>query len=291
MESEFIMLLLDFSGISIAPVAMGHVHSGDENLIRHMILNSIRMYRQKFKDKYGEIVIVADGGGNWRKEVYPEYKGKRRSTREASKIDWAEAFRIINMVIQELKDEFPYKVIHQWGCEADDSIAELVHYTQEFGNWEDVMIISADKDFRQLQVFDNVDQFTPMFKKLIKEDNPRGYLAEHILKGDDGDGVPNALSDDDTFMVEGKRQNILSKKKKEALLADPKALGEQVYRNYQRNRQMIDLINPSTPDRIRKEIINSFESQDEGDKKGKVFPYLIKNNCRLLLENVKEFID
>lgn len=285
------MILIDYSGISIAPVAMGHVHYGDENLIRHMILNTIRMYRKKFKNKYGEIVIVADGGGNWRKEVYPEYKGKRNKNRDESKIDWDEAFRIINMVLQELKDEFPYKVIHQWGCEADDSIAELVHYTQEFGNWEDVMIVSADKDFRQLQVFDNVSQYSPMLKKMVKEDHPRKYLQEHILTGDTGDGVPNVLSDDDTFLIEGKRQNVLSKKKKEALLDDPKALGEDVYRNWHRNRQMIDLVNPSTPEQIRKEIINNFESQDPSTKRSKVFPYLIAKDCRLLLENVQEFIE
>lgn len=285
------MILIDYSGISIAPVAMGHVHYGDENLIRHMILNTIRMYRQKFKNKYGEIVIVADGGGNWRRDVYPEYKGKRNKDRDESKIDWDEAFRIINMVLQELKDEFPYKVIHQWGCEADDSIAELVHYTQEFGNWEDVMIVSADKDFRQLQVFDNVSQYSPMLKKMVKEDHPRKYLQEHILTGDKGDGVPNVLSDDDTFLVEGKRQNVLSKKKKEALLDDPKALGVDVYSNWHRNRKMIDLVNPSTPKQIRKEIINSFESQDPYPNRGKVFPYLIAKDCRLLLENVQEFIE
>lgn len=284
------MILIDYSGISIAPVAMGHAHHGDENLIRHMILNSIRMYRKKFKEQYGEVVIVADAGGNWRKDVYPQYKGKRKSNRDESKIDWEEAFRIINMVLQELKDEFPYKVIHEWGCEADDAIAEIVHYTQKFGNWENVMIVSADKDFRQLQVFDNVSQYSPMLKKLVKEEHPRTYLAEHILTGDTGDGVPNVLSDDDTFLVEGKRQNILSKKKKESLLEDPKALGEDVYRNYQRNQMMIDLVNPSTPNNVREAIINSFESQDPHQNRGKVLPYLIAKNCRNLIDVIQEFI-
>lgn len=284
------MILIDYSGISIAPVAMGHAHHGDENLIRHMILNSIRMYRKKFKEQYGEIVIVADAGGNWRKDVYPQYKGKRKSNREDSKIDWDEAFRVINLVLQELKDEFPYKVIHEWGCEADDAIAELVHHTQAFGNWEDVMIVSADKDFRQLQVFDNVSQYSPVLKKVVKEEHPRTYLAEHILTGCSGDGVPNVLSDDDTFLVEGKRQNVLSKKKKESLIEDPKALGESVYRNYQRNQMMIDLVNPSTPEGVRKNIINNFVSQTPDTNRGKVLPYLIAKNCRNLIDVVQEFI-
>lgn len=283
------MILIDYSGISIAPIVMGQAKFNDENLIRHMILNTIRMYRQKFKE-YGEVVIVADAGGNWRKDVYPEYKFKRKESREESKIDWDEAFRIINMILQEIKDNFPYKVIHQWGCEADDSIAEIVKWTQEFGNYEQVMIVSADKDFKQLQKFDNVRQYSPMTKKFIKVDNPRLELAEHILTGDAGDGVPNVLSDDKVF-AEGRRQNILSAKKKQALLDDPKSLGEEVYRNYLRNKKMIDITESSAiPDHTRKEIINTFETQNKVEYKNKVLNYFIKYQCRNLIEVLNEFI-
>lgn len=281
------MILLDYSGVSIAPIAMGQAHYADENLIRHMILNSIRMYRQKFK-KYGDMVIIADGGGNWRKDVYKQYKGKRNKNREESTIDWDEAFRIINMVLQEIKDHMPYKVIHQWGCEADDSIAEIVKWTQEFGNYEEVMIVSADKDFIQLQKYPNVSQFSTNTKKMVKEPNPRLYQMEHILKGDGGDGVPNVLSDDNVF-IEGRRQGVLSKKKKEALMDDPKALGEEVYRNFLRNKAMIDLTEESQcPDAVKQEIINTFENQVP-PAKNKVLPYLISRKCRLLVECVEEF--
>lgn len=283
------MILLDYSGISIAPIVMGTARFDDENLIRHMILNSIRMYRQKFK-KYGEMVIIADAGGNWRRDVYPEYKAKRKKDREESKIDWNEAFRIINMVLDELKENFPYKVVHQWGCEADDSIAEIVKYTQEFGNWEDVMIVSADKDFKQLHKYDNVSQYSPITKKMIKVDNPRLELMEHILKGDSGDGVPNVLSDD-KVLLEGRRQSVLSAKKKATLMDDPKALGEEVYRNYLRNKKMIDLTETSEmPDPIKKEIIDTFVNQDKKSYGNKVMPYFIKHQCRLLLEVIDEFI-
>jgi len=282
------MILLDFSGIAIAPIVMGQAKYDDENLIRHMILNSVRMYRQKFRD-YGDMVIVADAGGNWRKDVYPEYKGKRKSNREESKIDWNMAFKNINMVLDEIKANMPWKVIHQWGCEADDAIAEITKWTQEFGNYEKVMIVSADHDFKQLQKFDNVEQFSPVTKKFIKADNPRLYQMEHILKGCSGDGVPNVLSDDDTFLVEGKRQNVLSKKKKESLLEDPHALGEVVYRNYLRNKKMIILTEESEcPDSVKQEIINKFEQQ-EVPARSKVLPYLISKRARLLVEVVEEF--
>ena len=283
------MIIIDYSGISIAPIVMGQAKFNDENLIRHMILNTIRMYRQKFK-KYGEIVIVADAGGNWRKDVYPEYKAKRKQNREDSKIDWDEAFRIINMILSELKENFPYKVIHQWGCEADDAIAEIVKWTQEFGNHEEVMIVSADKDFKQLQKYNNVHQFSPMTKKLIKVENPRLELLEHILSGDTGDGVPNVMSDDKVF-AEGRKQNTLTAKKKEALVKDPHALGEEVYRNFLRNKKMIDLTEESAiPDNIRKEIISTFETQNKSENSKKVLNFFIKNQCRNLIEVLDEFI-
>lgn len=283
------MILIDYSGIAIAPIAMGACRWDDENLIRHMILNSIRMYRQKFK-KYGEVVVVADGGGNWRKKVYPEYKGKRNKNRDESKIDWDIAFKNIQMVLDEIRENFPYKVIHQWGCEADDSIAEIVKWTQEFGNYEEVMIVSSDKDFKQLQKFSNVSQYSPIIKKLIKVDNPRLEQMEHFLSGDGGDGVPNVLSDDRVF-VEERRQNVLSAKKKALLMEDQHALGEEVYRNFIRNKKMIDLTETSEcPESVKQEIINSFEGQNPIGNKSKVYPYLIQKGCRLLIGSVQEFI-
>ena len=280
------MILLDYNAIAIGNVAVQRL-AADEGLIRHMILNSIRMYRQKFHKEYGEMVIVADGMNNWRKEAFPQYKAARRKKRDESTIDWQEVFRIINMVREEIQENFPYKVMHEDGCEADDVIAQLAIETQEFGKHEPVMIVSADGDFKQLQVYKNIKQFSPMTKKLVVENNPRTYLAEHILKGDAGDGVPNVLSDDNVF-VDGRRQGILSAKKKAALLDDPRALGDEIYRNYQRNQQLIDLTN--CPQSVKESIINNFEQQDPWGNRPKVFPYLVQKRCKLLIECVGEFI-
>jgi len=280
------MILLDYNAIAIGNVAVQRL-AADEGLIRHMILNSIRMYRQKFHKEYGEMVIVADGMNNWRKEAFPQYKAARRKKRDESTIDWNEVFRIINLVREEIQENFPYKVMHEDGCEADDVIAQLAIETQEFGKHEPVMIVSADGDFKQLQVYKNVKQFSPLLKKFVVEKNPRTYLAEHILKGDTGDGVPNVLSDDNVF-IDGRRQGILSAKKKAALLDDPRALGDEIYRNYQRNQQLIDLTN--CPESVKESIINNFEQQDPWGNRPKVFPYLVQKRCKLLIECVGEFI-
>ena len=283
------MILIDYNAVAIGNLVVQRLDV-EENLLRHMILNSIRMYRQKFQNEYGEIVIVADGQANWRRDVFPQYKYKRRKSRDESKIDWNEAFRIINMVRDEIRENFPYKVMHEPNCEADDVIAKLALETQEFGKHEPVMIISADHDFIQLHKYDNIKQYSPMLKKFVKDKNPRLYSMTHIFKGDGGDGVPNVLSDDNVF-VDDRRQTPVTKKKLDVWLEAEdlqKVMGDTIYRNYLRNKKMIDLT--ETPDFIKEQIINNFESQDPKKNKGKVFPYLVKKRCKRLIECVQEFI-
>ena len=283
------MILIDFSGIAVATIAVNKVN--DEGMLRHMMLNSLRMYRTKFKKDYGELVLAIDSGNNWRRNYFPQYKANRRKTRDESGFDWEEAFRILHLVRQEIKENFPYHVIKVDECEADDIIGTLVENTQEFGQYEDVMIVSSDHDFKQLQKYDNVSQFSPMTKKHVEESHPRQNLKLKILQGDGGDGVPNVLSDDDVF-VEGRRQTPLSKKKKEAILKD---LGEgellyaaSWYRNYCRNETLIDLT--KTPDRLKEKILEEYKNQDPWHNKGLVFPYLINKNMKQLIESVEEFV-
>ena len=283
------MILVDFSGICLATILINK--ENDERMIRHMTLNSLRMYNQKFKENYGQMVLACDGPNNWRKEYFPQYKGVRRKSRQESTFDWNEAFRILNSLREEIRDNFPYKVIHMDGCEADDIIGTLVENSQEFGNFEPIMIVSADGDFKQLQKYDNVSQWSPLTKKLVEESHPRQNLKLKILQGDTGDGVPNVLSDDDT-LIEGRRQTPLSKKKKEAILQDLSE-GELLYaaswyRNYCRNETLIDL--SKTPSSLKQNIINNFMEQDPWGNKGKVFPYLVSKKMNRLIESVTEFI-
>lgn len=280
------MILIDYNAIAISNVVAMKMDP-DENMVRHMILNSIRMHRAKHKAKYGEVVICCDGFKNWRKDVFPQYKFKRKDARKESKMDWNELFRITNMVQQELKENFPYKVVEVEECEADDIVGVIVELTQQFGQHEPVMIISGDKDFAQLQKYDNVAQYSPVQKKYIKTDTPRKQLQELVLKGDTSDGVPNVLSGDDVF-VEGIRQTPLRQKIIDRLINDPKAMGEEIYRNYLRNKKLIDL--SETPQAVRKEIIYNYEQQDKWENKSKVFPYLVEKRCRRLLEDVEDFI-
>jgi len=282
------MIIIDYSGIALSAIIVNKTL--DEDMIRHMVLNSIRMYRTKFHEEYGDVILACDGANNWRRGAFPQYKANRRKNRDESDFDWTEAFRILHLIKDEIKENFPYKVIHEEGCEADDIIGTLVQQTQEFGSYEPVMIVSADGDFKQLQQFDNVKQFSPLLKKFVVDNHPRLNLAEKIIKGDKGDGVPNILSDDNVF-VEELRQTPVSKKKiAEVLnyLDQPNTQEPTWWRNWQRNELLIDLT--KTPNHLKEKILESYDSQDPWPNKGKVLPYLINKRCKMLIESIEEFI-
>ena len=281
------MILIDYSQIALSNIIVQKLN--DESMIRHMILNSIRMYNKKHRDEYGQVVICADGMNTWRKEFFPEYKAHRKKNREESDQDWNEIFRILHTVRDEIRDYLPYKVVHMEGVEADDIIGTLTMQTQEFGMDEPVMIISSDKDFIQLQKYKNVKQWSPIQKKFVTDKNPRTYLFNHIMRGDSGDGVPNVLSADDTFISENS-QTPLRQTRIDNWLENSDNLrdnmDEDTYRNYQRNKKLIDLTD--IPENIQESIINNFNGQSKTPNM-KVLNYLIKKRCNHLIEVVEEF--
>jgi 5'-3' exonuclease len=275
------MILLDYSQIVIANVMTNPKDMGVD-FIRHLVLNTIRMYNQKFKEEYGDLIICCDGSNNWRRGYFEHYKASRKTTRDKSEFDWNELFRILHLIREELDEYFPYKVLHLDGAEADDIISSLTIYTSEnkvmnglFEEPEPVLILSSDKDFQQLQKFENVKQYSPLKKKFIKTSNPKQFLKEHIMRGDTSDGVPNFLSDDDAFVSDNKRQKPLSSKKLSVWLElDPEEFCEgEMLRNYRRNEMLIDLT--KIPTKLYDEIINTYVNKKDVGR-GKFSTILLK---------------
>lgn len=282
------MIIVDFNQVMISNLMMqigNHTNIPiEEGLFRHMVINSLRSYRQKFGDKYGEMVIACDDKNYWRKQYYPYYKANRKKNREASEINWASVFDTFNKIKSEIRDFFPYRVIQVEHAEADDIIATLVNKHGDTD--EDIIILSGDKDFVQLQTYKNVKQYDPVRKKWITVDDPKKFLFEHILKGDAGDGVPNVLSDDDTF-VSDKRQKPLTQKKIDKIYNDGVFLLDRVAdRNFMRNKYMVDL--SMVPQEIRTEVINKYENE-AGKDRSKLFNYFISNKLKLMMENIGDF--
>lgn len=289
------MILIDFNQVCLASIMtmQSDLKTPDvdkkKDLIRHIALSSIKSYKKKYAKQYGEVVIVSDGREYWRKDFFPNYKASRKKNRENSDMDWNFIFTTLNEIREDLKQHFPYKVLHVHKCEADDVIAVLAESTQEFGKHEDVMIISSDKDFKQLQVYDNVAQYSPMLKKQIKvtKKELNEWIIEHIVKGDSGDGIPNILSDDNCFINEQRQKPVSSKRLEEFMKNGFKACQNDVERrNWHRNSTLVEF--KYIPDEIKQSVIQEYEKPANGDKNS-IMNYLIKNKCRLLLNEIEDF--
>ena len=280
------MILLDYNQIAIASVmAQTRGDKPQEDLIRHMVLNSIRNLRNKYKNDYGELVICCDTGNYWRKDQFPHYKASRKVKQKKSDFDWNLLFSILTKVREELQLFFPYKVLYVDRCEADDVIATLC---KKYHQSEKIVIISSDKDFQQLQRYKNVRQWNPIKNSFVKCSDPEKFLQDLIIRGDTSDGVPNALSEDDCLVDPEKRQKPLTKK----MLAyfHDHFLNEKTPPEYKetlkRNQLLVDF--GSIPDEFTINILEEYEKEPQGNR-SRLFNYFIAKRLKVLMENIQEF--
>ena len=280
------MILLDLSPTIYSTFLVTHDPSTelDEGYIRHLILNSIRSYLTKFRSEYGKLVICCDSSDNWRKQLFPYYKAGRKKSRDNSGFDWDKVFGIMNKIRDEIRDNFPYKFMQVNTVEADDIIAVL---SKKYANsTEKILIISVDKDFKQLQKYDNVKQYNTVKKEWVVCDDPLIFLKEHIIHGDKSDGIPNFLSDDDTF-VSDKRQTPIRKAKLESWVTQqPEQYCDyRMMRNYTRNRNLIDM--DYIPENISSLILDEFAKPDLA--KQSLYAYFMKHKLNNLMGSIGEF--
>ncbi len=262
----------------------------EEDLVRHMVLNTLRLYKTRFQEQYGELVICCDDKNYWRRDIFPYYKIHRKKDRQKSGLDWHTIFTVLNGIKDDLKEKFPYKVLQVKNAEADDIIASMcLKYGKilKNGSQEEILILSSDKDFGQLQKYANVAQYSPIQKKFITIPNPEQFIREHILKGDRGDGIPNFLSEDDVF-VNGKRQKPLTYKKLNVWVSmkPEEYCNEHMLRGYKRNQHLIDL--DLVPDNIIKEVLDKYENYQVNDR-SLMFTYFVDKKLKNLMEVIREF--
>jgi len=255
----------------------------DKNMLRHMVLNSIRGYNLKFKDEYGTPVLCADGANPWRRDIFANYKFKRKQSRDESGIDWSALFQMIGEIRDEIAQNFPYIVLHIDKVEADDIIAVLV---KENHTKEKIMIVSGDKDFIQLHKYPNVKQYAPIQKKFVENEDPINYLHEQVIKGDRSDGVPNILSADDVFVTGTKQRPINKKRLEEWANIENIPLGSETKKYYERNKKLIDL--DEIPGLIYNDIKSKYINYKVNDRT-LLLTYFIENKLKSLIENINDF--
>ena len=281
------MILVDLNQVLISNL-MAQTRGKAENLpnkemVRHMVINSLRGFNLKFKSEYGNnVVLCADAGDPWRRDIYPNYKHARRKGRVDSATDWDNIFNMITEIKNEIAENFPYVMMYVEKAEADDIIATLVKHTNE-----PIMIISGDKDFIQLQTKSNVKQYSPIQKVFVGEGlDPKIFLHEQIIKGDRSDGIPNILSPDDIFLTKEKQRPINKKRLEEWSNVNNIPLGSETSKFYERNKRLIDL--SCIPEELERTIINKYTDY-KIPSRSKLLPYFIKYKLKSLMENIGDF--
>lgn len=293
------MIVVDISQVLISTVVMsskGDPGNLNEDLFRHFVLNSLLSYRRKWSAEFGnEIILAADGHDYWRKDCFPQYKKPRKKLHADSKFDWSKIFTLIYKILGEIEENFPYKVANVYGAEADDVIAIIA---RDKDPREKMIILSGDKDLKQLQKYPNVYQYDPVRKSNIRVSagELNNEMFKHIVRGDATDGIPNILSDDDTMVNESKRQRRLTAKKIDSWLNDPNRMienysgvfqEERLLRNFQRNKTLIDL--NEIPENIAENIRQELAKPKKVEDRKKIQGYLIKHRISDHLSNIQYF--
>ena len=241
------MIFIDLSGLfylSIYRLEKAGVELTQNSLSRSLA-QSIYWYKKKYQDEYGHVVICCDSKSNWRRDIFPYYKQRRRDKRSNDDKDWDLVFHLFSLVKADFKQNLQETVLEIDDLEGDDLIA----LGTKLINKRPHLIISSDKDMTQLTAIPGVKMFHVLHQEFAEFDE-KAFILQ-LLKGDRSDGVPSILCEDNHFVDENAPVKRLTKKYTDAVsatteeeirrvFADQPNL-EEIVKHFKRNQLLIDL--------------------------------------------------
>ncbi len=257
--------IIDFSPICFAQF-YGNVEKDDQleteedkiTFFKHSVLNKLGDVVSSLK--VNEVILAIDDK-SWRKQEFKFYKAQRDMKRADDPLKYNLIFKCIDALKKDIVN-LNYKVIQVKDAEADDVIGYLAHKFEKDNMISKVYIVSGDKDFQQL-TSNKVCLYSHLEQKIISCENRDLFIQKMILKGDSSDGIPNVLSDDDTFVNENKRQKACGDKKITEFLSngiEEMMIEDAIFRkNYERNQKLIMLTEQFIPARIWNGIGEEYE--------------------------------
>lgn len=252
------MMIVDFSQLFMCCLFGSVKNSGvNEDVITHSFFSRLFEYKQLFPE-YGKVVVAFDGKKLWRKDVFPNYKANRAEARAKQDIDWSAVFSVLNTMKNDIKTKLPVCSVEVDEAEADDVVAVM---SSSFHMKENIMIISSDKDFIQLQCLDGVKQYSPTSNSLVYSDDPSRDIKIKLLKGDSNDGVPNIFSDDDALVKKQRQKPIYESKIDDYYLTIEEGKDESIVKNFKRNKTLIDF--KCIPKHVKIKILEGYLSAME----------------------------
>jgi 5'-3' exonuclease len=278
------IVMLDFYNMVFRYISIAHKNNPlDEKYTdwKYMMTYGLLKIVKQFKPD--QFIIAVDEGSSWRKQIYPDYKGKRKANRDGSGINFDTFFPVLTEYIESLKVLLPnVYILSSDGVEADDFIAVLVKKLE--GN--NITNISTDKDFYQLYKYKGYRQYHPMTKKYIKILNPALELHIKLLTGDASDNIPQVKK-----KMGPKTAEKYYKKLDELFELTPPERGSnigEIEEKYILNKQLIDL--DLIPLEIQNTIHNLYDTYDFKPYNGrKAYDNFTEHNLTKVLGYIQEF--
>lgn len=274
------MILFDAHQAVIACTAKASSDFGVSNVtlsdVRHYFLRLIVESMKKHTAEYGKDVVLAFDSlkGYWRKDEFPFYKFKRKDAKANMPFDMEFAKDCADALFHEMDERTHLRAVRVDNAEGDDVIASIVMAygiergeIVDAGNMPNFLIVSSDEDFLQLQRFQAVDQWASIRKTYVRTDDAKRALFDKIVRGDDGDSVPNVTSEDDIYVTKARRQTPITQKKLDAWYEEYMRTGqppEAITTYWDRNRKMIDF--SQIPALIQGQIVEAYTSAKRTSK-------------------------
>jgi hypothetical protein len=279
------MIFVDFSPLTISNNFSNMSGKGEKKSypnpeeLRIILWSALGDLNAQHRHRYGKMCVAMDNKPYWRSEIFPHYKKNRKKL--GDEIHWG----IINEMELRLKDHTPWKIISIPTLEADDIIGTLAPIMAQK---EECLIVSPDGDFRQLQIHENIHQIDIIRGRDMSCENPELFLREAFICGQTKDGIPNMLSDADTFVDPTKRQKpMTAKRKREFLKTDPAFWDDKTHlARYRENEKLIDLA--KIPDDIKRKVKYEFALWPTTGKKP-LRKYFVENRMAQCADNVRNF--
>jgi len=327
------ILLIDFSHMSHRNLYVARSEAKNEDYIPfylHQILQSILYTKRKFKTKTVDVYLCIDSRGNWRKDVYSDYKGNRKASRDKDDFDWDKFFQVQKDLLSVLKRGSRVNVIEVDKAEGDDILYVL---SEELSKERRIINVTSDKDLKQVSKFENVIMYDPMKDKSI-ESFSDDEILNHIAIGDKADNIPSImegttfspkfiqfLEENDIFFsdVETVQNLEIFESIKEKFIDEfgdeliykkarfgPKTADKLILsgkfqeeldnnklikENFERNRTLINL--EYIPEYIRENIIEEYYKTEETESEIELFllqNYLSKHKLRKIMNKISELL-
>lgn len=228
--------------------------------VSHLVFTNVLYTAQKFGAWTGNPMVMAlDSKPYWRTKYYAdnrlkfaEYKNpkfeKYKGNREKDDtIPWDAIYQVYTSVMVSLRDFSDFFVVGVDGAEADDVIAVATKHYSALG--QDVIVVSSDKDFKQLNRPPHVKVWDPIKKMFIPTMNIEHWKRVHALMGDKGDNILAVKP-----KVGPKTAEKMAPDLDYHLQTDP-----ELRERYEFNRTLTDF--DRIPEDITKAIVEKIESQ------------------------------